>query len=66
VPASSPLSTMSSGIMVKTVFRSIVSNALADVMGLDDSQIATTISFLGSAHTSEMESLVWGERPMYK
>jgi len=52
--------------MVKTVFRSIVSNALADVMGLDDSQIATTISFLGSAHTSEMESLVWGERPMYK
>jgi hypothetical protein len=52
--------------MVNPAFCSTVSNALVGVMGSDNSQIATTTAFIGSAHTSEMESPVWGEWPMYK
>jgi len=64
--ASAPLSTVGSGFMVNPAFCSTVSNALVGVMGSDNSQIVMTTSFIGSAHTSEMESPVWGEWPMYK
>lgn len=54
LPAFALPSTVSSGLMLKLAFHSIVSSAFASVMGSDDSQIAMIIVEIGSSHTSEM------------